>query len=246
MSIRRGKLGVSLQTVAKVAGVSKSTVSRSLTRPEMVNRVTRERVEAVVAKLGYRYNAIARGLATGRTMALALFVPDIANPFFADLVRAAEDRAQAAGYAMLLADTDEHPEREQLLLERLASQVDGIVVCSARSATKGILAVGRELPMVLVNREIGTIPSVTCATGPGMAELVQHLHSYGHRQVAYLQGPASSWSNRERLSSVRSASKALGMRLNVLGPTHHPSRAGGRRLTTSSRSQSRPRWPLTT
>lgn len=218
----------SLDTVARAAGVSPSTVSRALSRPEMVNESTRRRVLNIASELGYRLNAAAQGLATGRTMALALLVPDIANPFFPELVRAAEDRAQEAGYSMLLTDTDEREEREQRLLDQLAGRADGLVVCSPRSSAAGILAIAREVPTVLVNRTVDTIPSVTCVTRTGMARLVDHLQSLGHREVAYLQGPASSWSNKERLRSVRARTRQLGMRLQILGP-YTPTLESGRK-----------------
>lgn len=218
----------SLDTVARAAGVSPSTVSRALSRPEMVNESTRRRVLNIASELGYRLNAAAQGLATGRTMALALLVPDIANPFFPELVRAAEDRAQEAGYSMLLTDTDEREEREQRLLDQLAGRADGLVVCSPRSSAAGILAIAREVPTVLVNRTVDTIPSVTCVTRTGMARLVEHLQSLGHREVAYLQGPASSWSNKERLRSVQARTRQLGMRLQILGP-YTPTLESGRK-----------------
>jgi DNA-binding LacI/PurR family transcriptional regulator len=211
-------LAASLDTVARAAGVSISTVSRALSRPDLVSAGTRERVLAIAGELGYRANTSARGLATGRRMAFALLVPDVANPFFPELIRAAEDRAQQSGYSLLLCDTGEHAERERHLLSRVAGQVDGAVVCSPRSSASGLAEVATELPTVLVNRLIKRIPSVSCVSAPGMTLLVEHLYELGHRRVAYLQGPLASWSNRERLRAVREAARRLHMVLHVLGP----------------------------
>lgn len=215
-----------------MAGVSPSTVSRALNRPEMVRVTTRDRVLKAASDLGYSANAIARGLATGRTMALALLVPDIANPFFSELVRAATDRAQRAGYSMLLCDSGEHPERELSLLAQLSAQVDGIVICSPRSSERGLRAVATEVPTVLVNRFLDKVPSVNCTAGAGMAQLVRHFYDLGHRSICYLQGPRESWSNRERLRSVLIASKQRSMRLHVLGP-FPPTLEGGHKAAES-------------
>lgn len=219
-------MAASLETVARAAGVSPSTVSRTLSRPELVNEATRQRVLAIAAEFGYHANPSARGLATGRTMLFALLVPDIVNPFFPELIRAAEVRAQQAGYSVLLCETGEHADREERLLSRITGQVDGVVVSSPRSAAAGIAELAREVPTVLVNREIPRIPSVSCLAGPGMAKLVAHLAQLGHREVAYLQGPTASWSNRERLNAVRAAARAHQVALRVVGP-YPPTLEGG-------------------
>lgn len=219
-------MAASLETVARAAGVSVSTVSRALSRPDLVKEVTRQRVLTIAAETGYRANASARGLATGRSMALALLVPDIVNPFFPELIRAAGDRAQQAGYSLLLCETGEHADREQWLLSRVVGQVDGVVVCSPRSPGAGLVQLAREVPTILVNRVIRRIPSVSCLAGPGMADLVSHLAQLGHREIAYLNGPRASWSNRERLSAVQTAARAHKVALHVLGP-YPPTLEGG-------------------
>jgi LacI family transcriptional regulator len=202
-------------------------VSRALSRPGLVNEATRQRVLAIAAEYGYQANASARGLATGRTMALALLVPDITNPFYPELIRGAENRAEQAGYSLLLCETGEHADREQRLLWRVTGQVDGVIVCSPRSEEAGLVKVAQAVPTVLFNRAVRRIPSVSCLAGPGMAELVSHLVRLGHREVAYLQGPRASWSNKERLSAVRAAAHAHNVALHVLGP-YLPTLEGGR------------------
>jgi len=211
-------MGVTLDTVARALGVSPSTVSRAFTRPELISDETRYKILAVAEELGYRPNHAARGLATGKTMTLALLVPDIANPFFPPLVRAAEDRAQEAGYSMLLADTDEHADREGRLLRQLAGQADGVVLCSPRSPAAGIRRLAEETPLVLINRAIEGIASVSCVTSDGMRQIVDHLHTLGHREIVYVGGPKSSWSNQERSSTVRRQARKHAMTAHVVGP----------------------------
>lgn len=208
----------SLKTIAEEAGVSISTASRAFTRPELIGDDTREHVLKIAERLGYRPNRSARGLATGRTAMLAVLVPDIANPFFPPLVRAAEDSAYEKGYSVLLMDTDEHPEREAKLLRDLSGQADGVVVCSPRSRAEVIKSAAERTPLVLVNRTIPGITSVSCGTREGIRQIIDHLHSLGHRDLVYLAGPASSWSDRERRDGVRRQARKLGMNVQVLGP----------------------------
>lgn len=208
----------SLRTVAMEAGVSISTVSRAFTRPELIGHETREHVIAVAERLGYRPNKSARSLATGRTAVVAILLPDIANPFFPPLVRAAEDAAFDKGYSVLLMDTDEHPEREAKLFRNLSGQADGVIVCSPRSSGAALRSAAENTPVVLVNRSIDGIASVTCGTREGVRQLIGHLHSLGHRRAVYLAGPSSSWSDRERRDAARRQARKLGMDLQVLGP----------------------------
>jgi LacI family sugar-binding protein len=108
--------------------VAAATVSRALSQPGRVNAQTAQRILLTAQQMGYRPNPIARALPSGRTLMLALLVPDVTNPFFSELIRGAERQASAAGYTLVLADTDESPEVESVHAERLARMVDGLVV----------------------------------------------------------------------------------------------------------------------
>ena len=123
---------ITIGDVAAKAGVSRATVSRAFTRPNLLTPAVVEQVRRIADELGYVPNRIARALSTGRFGTLALLVPDIANPFFPPLIRAAQARADALGYAVFLGDSDETPDREDRLLAKLAPQVDGFVVASPR------------------------------------------------------------------------------------------------------------------
>ena len=123
---------VTLQDVAREAGVAVSTVSRALTQPERVSPPTRARVQEVARRLGYRPNRIARAVVSGRTQMLAVLVPDITNPHHFGLIRGAEERARAADRTLVLGDTRGDPGLEADHLDRLGSVVDGIVLASSR------------------------------------------------------------------------------------------------------------------
>jgi DNA-binding LacI/PurR family transcriptional regulator len=209
-----------IREVAREAGVSPSTVSRALSTPEMVNPTTRERVLRVAQRLGYAANRAARGLITGRTGNLGLIVPDLANPFFPSVVKAIQAEARKLDYAVFLADTDEDPAAEIGLVRVLAKQVDGLVLCSPRAREEEIRELGGSSTLVMVNRRLGSVPSVVFDNADGMRQAVAHLHALGHRRVAWVGGPRTSWSTRDRIRGLRAATAAADMELLVAG--HFP------------------------
>lgn len=209
--------------VADQAGVSRATVSRVFGRPNLVNRDTVEKVRAVAQRLGYAPNHVARALSTGKTGNVALIVPDITNPFFSALIRGAQAQAQKHGYAMFLGDSDETPELEDLVLTKLAAQVEGFVLVSSRLPDDGIFKHAARRPLVLVNRDVPCIPRVLIDTGSSYATAVEQLSALGHETVVYVAGPAVSWSNRQRERAVMTTAKRLGLKvskISAMKPTY--------------------------
>lgn len=199
---------VTIHTVAERAGVSPSTVSRALNTPGLVGVETRRRVEEATTALGYRPNRVARGLSTGRSGMVGLVVPDIANPFYPTLVRAAEHAAHARDLGLLLADTDERPDVEEELLHDMSQHVDGIILCSSRMGPRQIAeidALSRGRPVVSVNRPIAGVSSVVLDSASGMRQALRHLAGLGHRRVAYAMGPERAWANGQRLRGLDAA-----------------------------------------
>lgn len=123
-------MAATIRDVARASGVHVSTVSRTFSAPHLVNTETRNRVLAVAEDLGYRPNRAARALTTGRTHNIGLIVADISNPFFPPLIKAAQAQARARDYHVFVADTDEDPQVEEELIQTLAKQVDGVLLCS--------------------------------------------------------------------------------------------------------------------
>ena len=112
--IRKGVAGqlATIKDVAKEAGVSVATVSRTLNRTDRVSPEVRERVVAAVESLSYRPNAVARSLRARNTRTLGLVIPNVENPFFTQVARAVEDAARERGYSLVFGNTDEDPEKE--------------------------------------------------------------------------------------------------------------------------------------
>ena len=192
---------VTARDVARVAGVSVSTVSRALTKPDKVEPGTRTLVLETARGMGYRPNRAAGGRITGRTGNIGLIVPDLENPVFASVTKGVQSRARTAGYAVFIADSDEDPSQEAELVRDLSRQVDGLVLCSPRAPESVLLELALECTLVLLNRRCGDIPSVAIDNLESVRQAMVYLRALGHRRIAYAGGPSTSWSNKERLDA---------------------------------------------
>ena len=190
--------------------MSVSTVSRALASPDQVARATRERVQAAAAELGYSPNPVARSLRIGRTSTIGLVVPDLENPFFTAIVKAVEARARAAGYSVIVTDSEEEPENEPGLVAVLRRRTDGLVLASSRSDDDTVRAMVGDTPTVLANRYVPGLPAVTADDADGAAQVVAHLRALGHRRIAVAAGPVASRSGRQRVLGLRAAAERLG------------------------------------
>ena len=197
--------------VARRARVSAATVSAVLNGSAFVSPGLTSRVQAAVATLGYEPNLLARGLAKRQTKTIGMIVPDIANPFFPEVVRGAEDTAHAAGYTLLLASTDNDTEKENLYLRLfLAKRVDGVILTKAPGRFPPDLqrAFARAgVPIVLLAR---TVPGFATDTvemdDRGAAyEGVMHLRRLGYRRIGFIGGLHGASTSRRRLDGYRAA-----------------------------------------
>ena len=218
---------VTIGDVAAAAGVSRSTVSRAFGRPDLLRPETVDRVIAIATELGYVGNQAARALSTGRFGNIAVVVPDVANSFFPPLLRSAQAAAESAGYAVFLGDSDESAVREDFLLTRLSSQVDGFILASPRLSDERIQHHARQRPLVLINRDLDGTSRVLIDIDGGAVESVRHLAGLGHRTIAYLGGPTESWSDQQRRVSIGEACRRSGLDIVVI-ELGRPSHTAGR------------------
>jgi len=203
-----------IQEVAKAAGVSVATVSRTLQMPHMVSESTRVRVLDAVTRLGYTPNAQARNLRTARTRLVIALVPDIANPFFSEVIRGMEQVAHQKGYSVLLGDTQNSQAREQAYADMLpARQADGLIT---------LLPHVPRLPAphgsLLVNAcEYVTdksVSSVYIDNVRAASTAVNHLTTLGHRDIAFIGGPRERRICSDRQKGYERALREAGLRLN--------------------------------
>ena len=155
-------------------------------------------------------------------------MPDIANPFFPPLILAAQTEADRFDFCIFLGNTGEDPRQEDKLVGRFSGQVEGLILASSRLSEERIRRHAERRPLVLINRDVSGIPRVLIDSGVGVSEAVRHLAALGHRKIAYVSGPPSSWSNRQRRSAVRRTAAALGIEVTNIPsamPTHEAGRA---------------------
>jgi LacI family transcriptional regulator len=221
-----------ISQVAEAVGVARSSVSRAFTRPDMLSPETVERIKAAAEKLGYVPNHTARALSTGRHGNVALIVPDVANPFFPPLIRAAQMEADRFDFCVFLGNSDEDPRQEDKLVGRFSGQVEGLILASSRLSDERIRAHAAQLPLVLINRDMEGIPRVLIDSGSGVSEAVRHLAEIGHKKIVYVSGPSTSWSNKQRRTAVRKAALSLGIAMEVVSASV-PSYEAGRQSVTS-------------
>jgi LacI family transcriptional regulator len=206
---------VTMADVARLAGVSQSTVSHVLNDTRVVSEAAREAVRNAVAATGYRQNALARSLATSRTMTLGFAATPVSNPYFGDLVQSVERSARAAGYALVLGDTHDDPEREQQVVHQLADRrVDGVLLQPSAHAVDGALVFLRSagVPTVLLDRFADVeLDQVAPENEDATALLTEHLADLGHRRIAMVTGLAGLHSTIERLAGYRRVLQQRGL-----------------------------------
>ncbi|MFD1362058.1 LacI family DNA-binding transcriptional regulator [Lentibacillus salinarum] len=188
-----------IRDVAKRADVSTATVSRVINQNGYVNEDTKKRVKEAIDQLNYVPNEVARNLFTGRSEMIALFVPDITNPFFPELARAVEDIANRYHYTFVLCNTDNDIDKQIDYLNALQQKsVDGFILVSS-SLTEEYLQQIR-VPVVALDRMISNcISSVTVNNRLGGRQAVEHLKAIGCQRIAHIAGPEHTNNAVERM-----------------------------------------------
>jgi LacI family transcriptional regulator len=209
MTARSESRPVTIFDVAAAAAVSQATVSRVVNGKSTVDPVIARRVLDAVAELGYRPSATARNLARGSTQTVAVIVPDLANPMFQEVLRGVTHAAAAAGYRVLVADTEESVEGESAIALEARRRCDAVVLCAPRMPGDELLELLPLLsPVALVNRSMPGVAEIAVDYESAAVDAVEHLAGLGHTRIAYLAGPVSSQSNRRRLLGIERAAAA--------------------------------------
>ena len=187
-------MAAGMKDVASLAGVAVGTVSNVLNHPDLVRPLTRARVEAAMEQLGFIPNGSARQLRAGRSRCLGLVVLDVTNPFFTEVARGVEDYAQAAGYAVILCNSDEAHDKERRYLRVLEEQrVRGILITPVHGRSPELRRIrDRGTPVVLLDRPGSPAQcSVAVDDRRGGEIAVSYLLGLGHRSIALVNGPTA-------------------------------------------------------
>lgn len=201
---------VTIYDIARVAGVSASTVSRTFSRPDRVSFRTAQKVRSAALQLGYRVSTETTppaGTESAPTGNLGLLVADITNPFFQEVFRGAEEVVRAEGMLLTIADTHESVPRAQTALQHLLPTVDGLLLASTRLANGDILKIARTKPTVCLNHPVRGVPSVLVDNYEGTQKAIVHFESQGARSVTYLAGPHDSWADSLRWRGLLDAAR---------------------------------------
>jgi LacI family transcriptional regulator len=200
----QSRKAISIRAVAAAAQVSVTTVSHVVSGKRPVSPETAKRVRRAMRRLGYVPNHVARSLVLGRTRTIGLLVPDIANPFFANLARGVEDRAEALGFSVVLCNTDFNADREARYMDVLRARgLDGIIYAAgAPPSFSRLVEVAKSFPLVVVDEQILGIqaPSIVSNNRAGGYLVGQHLAALGHRTALYVGGPPILLTTKERLA----------------------------------------------
>lgn len=219
MPYANGSQAATLNDVARLANVSRQTVSRVINNKAAVSPDTEQRVRAAIAELDYRPNSHARSLVTNRSLVLGLVVPSISQPYYPEIARGVEDGADEADYSVFLSHTGGDPARELRTLERLRDQrVDGVIICNSRLDDDELMHATSALsPVVLVNRRVphasGTVIWMGYESGTVLA--IAHLNALGRRRIAYLGYNYANRVDAARFRGYQTALQQVGIRFDA-------------------------------
>ncbi|MDY7230356.1 LacI family DNA-binding transcriptional regulator [Hyalangium rubrum] len=226
----RGPSEVTLEEVARRAGVSPSTVSRILNGTARVRESKRKAVERAIAELDYHPNVMARGLAGGRSMSIGVVTQDISSPFYNETLKGIEDSISVAGYAPLFVsghwNRAKEAERMALLVAR---RVDGIIVLTGILDDATLLTYAQRMPIVITGRSLRApnLYSIQLGNEQAAYEATRHLIELGHSRIAHIGGPEDNVDAQERLAGFRRALAEANLpmedRLLAVGDFHEAS-----------------------
>jgi len=206
----------SMREVAELAEVAISSVSRVLSEHPDVSAEMRERVLAAVQQLEYEPDFLAQSLRRGATLSVGYVVGDISNPLIATITSGAESILRAAGYSMLLMNSENDPELDAAHIRFFqARRVDGMILSLAserRPATLEFLA-QVDVPIILIDRDVPADLRASIVRNDhreGMRAAVGHLLDLGHRRIALITGALDLWPVRERIAGMAEAVAARG------------------------------------
>lgn len=208
-----------IKDIAKVAGVSHTTVYRALNDKPRISQSTKEQIISIAREFNYQPNVLAQSLVSGRTKTLGLVITTIVNPFYPELAKGIEDTARSLGYSIILCCTNFDISLEKQYIDMLRSRgVDGIIFTSAHIRDPNITRLVEDgFPLILVNRRVhgdplmDSINYVVVENAKGGFLAIEHLIRMGHERIGIISGPSDSSPAVERLEGARRAFTEYGL-----------------------------------
>lgn len=207
----------SIKDVAKLAGVSTATISRTLSDPELVSEKTRKKVREAIRESGYVANSLARSFRTKKSDTVLVLVPDISNPFYSTIIQGIESVARDNGYRVILGDTQQDQERERSYAGMVQQrQADGIILLGSSIPFETPAELTRAEPswpplvMACEYLDVG-LPTVRIDNVAAAEDAVSHLVRLGHKKIAFINGPEHSPLSVDRHKGYRQAIETAGI-----------------------------------
>jgi LacI family transcriptional regulator len=192
---RERKRKVTIRDVADLVGVHHSTVSRALSpnKRDKISPAVVKKVEKAAKKLGYYRNIVASSLKQNRSFAVGVLIPDLMNPIFPPIIRGIQDTAEAVGYTVITANTDDEPDKERDALRMMQGRsIEGVIMATARREDPIVEeCIAHDIPLVMVNRTVDRdgVNAVILDENYGIRSVIDHLMSLKHRRIAHIAGP---------------------------------------------------------
>ncbi|MFD0958246.1 LacI family DNA-binding transcriptional regulator [Paenibacillus chungangensis] len=203
--------------VAEKSGVSIATVSKVINNTGRISKSTREKVTQIMNELQYQPSIIASALTGKITFTFGMIIPDLANPFFAEIARAVEDRAHELGFSMIICSTDNSLDKELKYTSLLLNKnVDGIILATGRDHERDSSLheiISKKVPVVLIAREMPALAIDTVLVDDylGGLQATAHLIEQGHQRIAVIAEYENIMSSRERVRGYKAALSNAGI-----------------------------------
>ena len=201
-------MSITIRDVAKAAGVSTMTVSRVINNKGQVAEETRIRVEQAMKQLAFTPNMNAQNLVTNKTRTIGIIVPDIANPFFASLVKVGEKICNERGYSMLIGNTEGSLDIERRYISVYKSRMcEAMILVAPRVEDKELIELNAQIPLVVVDRKVehDDIVQVYLDNTRGAEVATEHLIGLGHKKIGFIMGPESVPNSHTRFEGYETA-----------------------------------------
>jgi len=222
---RKVKRKVTIRDVADLVDVHHSTVSRALspTKRDQISQAVVEKVERAAEKLGYYPNIVASSLKQNRSFAIGVLIPDLMNPLFPPIIRGIQDTAEAFGYTVITANTDDEEVKERDALRMMQGRsIDGVIIATARRVDPVVKqCIDNDIPLVLVNRTVDHegVSAVIVDENFGIRTVLDHLMSMNHTNIAHIAGPQHTSTGYHRAKAVSNYLSSNNLRSDLVETT---------------------------
>ncbi|MDP9813798.1 LacI family transcriptional regulator [Rhizobium tibeticum] len=207
-----------IRDVAKLAGVSISTVSLTFSGAGPVGEETRQRIRSAAKQVGYTASPLGRSLARGHSDLIGMVVAEVSNPFFGTILREVEDRALELGHMVIVSDTDAKPDRELAILDRLSALRVAGVIYSPHGQSEEFVQHVRSLsiPLVTIDHKLEglEVDFVSSDNLLASAMLTEHIIRLGHKRIAHIAGRKGLWTAEQRKLGFRNTMMAAGIEID--------------------------------